>query len=235
MRVVALSDQHGFLPEIPPCDLLIVAGDICPDRFGPFTAMHDPAQQKAWFDRTARPWLANAPATHKLLTWGNHDWCGQACSFAADSPAQAHSTDLQILVDEGTTIPRPKPAGGHVSVWASPWSNKFMRWAFMKHPTELARIYAGIPTGTGILVSHQPPQNLGDHTFNWDSGKVEHVGSRELLRAIERVRPKLVICGHVHGGFGRYDHQGVPIYNVSVVDEAYRLVNAPTVIDLPDV
>ena len=24
------------------------------------------------------------------------------------------------------------------------------------------------------------------------------------------------------------------IYNVSVVDESYRLVNAPTVIDLPD-
>jgi hypothetical protein len=43
-----------------------------------------------------------------------------------------------------------------------------------------------------------------------------------------------VICGHVHGGFGRYEHQGIRIYNVSVVDEAYRLVNAPTVIDLSD-
>ena len=42
MRVVALSDLHGFLPDIPPCDLLIVAGNVCPDRFGPFTAMHDP-------------------------------------------------------------------------------------------------------------------------------------------------------------------------------------------------
>jgi hypothetical protein len=27
---------------------------------------------------------------------------------------------------------------------------------------------------------------------------------------------------------------GIPIYNVSVVDEAYRLVNAPTVIEMPD-
>jgi hypothetical protein len=44
-----------------------------------------------------------------------------------------------------------------------------------------------------------------------------------------------VICGHVHGGFGRYEHLGIPIYNVSVVDERYRLVNAPTVIELPDV
>jgi hypothetical protein len=44
-------DQHGDLPEIPPCDLLIIADDVCSDRFGPFLAMHDPDQQKAWFDR----------------------------------------------------------------------------------------------------------------------------------------------------------------------------------------
>ena len=36
------------------------------------------------------------------------------------------------------------------------------------------------------------------------------------------------------GGFGRFEHQGIPIYNVNVVDDAYRLVNAPTVIELPD-
>jgi 3',5'-cyclic AMP phosphodiesterase CpdA len=69
VRIVAVSDLHGFLPEIPACDLLIVAGDVCPDRFGPFMAAHDPYQQQAWFDRKVRPWLAEAPATHKLLTW----------------------------------------------------------------------------------------------------------------------------------------------------------------------
>src|SRR5262245_28717535 len=110
MRIVALSDQHGFLPDIPPCDLLIVAGDVCPDRFGPFMAAHDPHQQQAWFDRHVRPWLVSAPATHKLLTWGNHDWCGQMCSFRSDTPAQAQSTVLQILVDEGTAVPSAEGA-----------------------------------------------------------------------------------------------------------------------------
>ena len=148
--------------------------------------------------------------------------------------AHARSTDLQILVDEGTIVPSAGDAGREMSVWATPWSDPFMRWAFMKRPSDLERVYAAIPDGTDILVSHQPPLDHGDRTFNLDSGRVEHVGSRELLDAIERVRPKVVICGHVHEGFGRYEHQGIPIYNVSVVDEQYRLVNAPTVIDLPD-
>ena len=235
MRIVALSDQHGFLPDVPTCDLLIVAGDVCPDRFGPFMAVHDPYQQQAWFDRTVRPWLAATPATHKLLTWGNHDWCGQMCSFRSDTPAHARSTDLQILVDEGTTVPSGRDAGRELSVWATPWSNPFMRWAFMKRSSDLERVYAAIPDSIGVLVSHQPPYGYGDSTFDLDSRRMEHVGSRELLVAIERVRPRVVICGHVHGGFGRYEHQGIPIYNVSVVNESYRLVNAPTVIDLPDV
>jgi hypothetical protein len=98
MRIVALSDQHGFRPDVPTCDLLIIAGDVCPDRFGPFIAVHAPYQQQAWFDRTVRPWLAATPATHKLLTWGNHDWCGQMCSFRSDTPGHARSTDRQILL-----------------------------------------------------------------------------------------------------------------------------------------
>lgn len=205
MRIVALSDQHGFLPEVPPCDLLIVAGDVCPDRFGPFTAMQDPHQQQAWFDRNVRPWFAAAPAAHKILTWGNHDWCGQVCDFQSDSPAHAGSTDLQILVDEGTTVPRSSDMDGRVSVWATPWSNKFMRWAFMKRPSDLEQIYAAIPAGVDILVSHQPPLYYGDRTLDLGSGRVDHVGSCELLDSIERVRPALVICGHIHGGFGQYD------------------------------
>jgi hypothetical protein len=237
MRIVAMSDQHGFLPDIPPCDLLIVAGDICPDRFGPFVARFAPDQQARWFDRTIRPWLQASPATHKILTWGNHDWCGELCGFSADAPGVAPTTTLQIVVDHITHVPSPTSNGqgpeGAVSIWATPWSNEFMGWAFMKEPARLAKIYEAIPAGIDILVSHQPPYGHGGRTFDPDSGKVVQLGSRELLAAVERIRPKLVICGHIHGGHGRYEHRGIPIYNVSVVDEQYRLVHEPTVIELP--
>jgi len=228
MRVAALSDQHGYLSEIPRCDLLIVAGDVCPDRFGPFRARHEPEKQKSWFNRKVRPWLAKAPATHKILTWGNHDWCGQECAFPYDSPEHASTTELQILVDQETTVDSPD---GAVTVWATPWSNRFMNWAFMKEPAELEDIYTQIPDGIDILVSHQPPYGYGDRLVNEMSDHVEHLGSRELLTAIRRVRPKLVICGHIHSGYGRFECDGIPVYNVSVVDEQYRLVRPPTIIE----
>jgi hypothetical protein len=235
MRIVALSDQHGFLPAVPPCDLLVVAGDICPDRFGPFTAKVAPDLQARWFDAKVRPWIEAAPATHKVATWGNHDWCGQACDFSRDAPGAAATTTLQILVDQATDVPVSAPVGAVVSplsVWATPWSNQFMDWAFMKEPAQLTEVYDAIPVGIDILVSHQPPHGHGDQSPDDRSGTILHLGSRQLLAAIERVRPKVVICGHIHEGHGRYDHGGVPIYNVSVVDERYRLTHEPTVIDV---
>ena len=230
MRIAALSDQHGFLPEVPPCDLLIVAGDVCPDGFGRFTAMTAPDLQARWFNSEVRPWLAAAPTAHKVLTWGNHDWCGQACDFSGDAPGRASSTTLQIVVDEGTSVPTNTAgkSGRSLSVWATPWSNQFSHWAFMKEPATLAEVYAAIPVGIDILVSHQPPYGYGDLV----PGRTDRLGSRELLAAIDRVRPRLVICGHIHGGHGRYEHDGVPIYNVSVVDEDYRLAHSPTMIEL---
>jgi hypothetical protein len=30
--------------------------------------MHAPEEQKAWFNRKVRPWLARSPAKHKILT-----------------------------------------------------------------------------------------------------------------------------------------------------------------------
>lgn len=235
MRIVAISDQHGFLPAVPPCDLLIVGGDICQDFVDGMPAIAAPTSQKGWFDSRVRPWLRQAPATYKIATWGNHDFCGQCCDFSADSPANAPLTDLQILVDEITRVPAIARTGEsrEVVVWATPWSNTFMDWAFMKPASALEQVYAQIPAGVDILVSHQPPFGYGDLMYTENAGGLEHIGSQELLIAIERVRPKLVICGHIHEARGRFEHQGIPIYNVSVVDEQYRHVHPVTLIDFP--
>lgn len=237
MRIVALSDQHGTLPDIPPCDLVIVGGDICPDGVGRRLAQEAPAEQAGWFNRTIRPWLAAAPAAHRVMTWGNHDWCGQVCDFSDDAPGRARDGALQIVVDAETRVAaRADPPGATETpfcrVWATPWSNQFMDWAFMKTPGELAAVYAAIPSGVDIIVSHQPPFGYGDQLTGDGSEPRPHLGSRELLDAIERVRPRLVICGHIHGGHGRHEHRGIPIYNVAVLDDHYRPAHDPTIIEL---
>ena len=112
MRIVALSDQHGFLPDIPPCDLLIVAGDVCPDRFGPFMAVHDPHQQQAWFDRKVRPWLASAPATHRVLTWEITTGVGSCAAFAV---TRLRMRDRRISRSSSTKGRRCRPARARVA------------------------------------------------------------------------------------------------------------------------
>ena len=45
----------------------------------------------------------------------------------------------------------------------------------------------------GVLVTHSPPYG---HVDSPSPG--EHLGSRAVLDAIERARPAVVVCGHIH-------------------------------------
>ncbi len=153
MRLVALSDQHGFLPEIQPCDLLIVAGDVCPDRVGPSLAERDPARQKVWFDQQVRPWLARSSGStqgphmgeprlvrpgvqlrERFAGGGNHDRAADPCG-RRDQRARGWS-DRSLDLDLGFAL-----------------VNKFQNWAFMKSRAELAAVYAKIPDRIDILIS----------------------------------------------------------------------------------
>lgn len=265
MKIVAISDQHGHLPRIPPCDLLIVAGDVVPDYPKGYT--HRAAdelwsdaqkqQQADWFKNVWLPWRNGQPALVAGVTWGNHDWFatdwghGRRYDINYCDPETGRLTyiewDRQIVVRG-------------LNIWLTPWSRTFMRWAFMKDEDQLAEVYARIPEGTDILVTHQPPYgvcdtipgvhaddcplryHLGGPPEACTCGCETHLGSKALLAAIERIKPRVVICGHIHNGFGREtlyykapafaDRKAVTVYNVSVVDEGYHMVHEPTEIEL---
>ena len=56
MIICAVSDLHGQLPDIPKCDLLLIAGDVCP------VTNHSLDFQEHWLDTEFRWWLKKIPA-----------------------------------------------------------------------------------------------------------------------------------------------------------------------------
>lgn len=67
----------------------------------------------------------------------------------------------------------------------------FGAWSYDLPEVEAETLLAACPTG-GVLVTHSPPFGHVDLA----GGK--HLGSRAVVETIERVRPRLVVCGHIH-------------------------------------
>ncbi|MGQ9583614.1 MAG: metallophosphoesterase family protein [Thermoplasmatota archaeon] len=68
-----------------------------------------------------------------------------------------------------------------------------------------------------VLLTHIPPLGRLD-TVPWGAGpgrrgRVEHAGSEELARVIGRVRPGLVISGHIHEARGMEEKGGTTFVN----------------------
>jgi Icc-related predicted phosphoesterase len=198
MKICAVSDQHGILNTVvPECDLLIVAGDNCPDMIGGLWARTDPKQQLHWFHTVWMAWRYRQPAKHCIVTWGNHDYCGSLLVGARE--AALDTPDTEIVVD------RLVEHEG-VKIWCSPWSKQFMHWAFMMEDHKLYKHLKAVPKGIDILVSHDPPFGYGDFAgLDIATGKRLHYGSKAVLWTVERVKPKVVISGHVHEGYGVYN------------------------------
>ena len=57
-----------------------------------------------------------------------------------------------------------------------------------------------------VLITHVPPYKLQDTVYIG-----YHIGSRELKTLVEKYRPRLVLCGHVH------ENPGVTTFHDSVI------------------
>jgi Icc-related predicted phosphoesterase len=205
VKIVALSDLHGYLPRnVPSADLAIFAGDICPEvRGSAQPGRHAIAglAQIDWLRTTFAPWLEQIDAKTIVLVWGNHDYAGEMSTH--DLPKMR----AQILTDHGIEV-------DGVSIYGSPWT--FMApdvWAFDAPESQIDAYLAAAPDRVDILVTHGPPAGVLDRLV---SG--ERVGSHAIKRAADRLDPRLHIFGHIHEGRGQQGRN----YNVSVLDEHYK-------------
>lgn len=61
-KICALSDLHGHLPKIEPCELVLLAGDIVP-----LNIQFDNAASTLWFLDEFTKWIDSLSPVMKLL------------------------------------------------------------------------------------------------------------------------------------------------------------------------
>lgn len=222
MKIMAISDTHGHTKDIdiPACDLLIHAGDICADAHHRMWCRHYPDLAGEWFQDVWIPWMQpmidDGWVKQVMGTWGNHDWTSKY--GRKNLPSW-----VKILIDEEAEY-------RGLRIWGSPWSNQFMTWAWMDYPENLATRYAQIPEGIDIIISHGPPAGCGVIAeFGRDAEyTMIDVGSAQLRDNLLRIHPKVVICGHIHSQYGTYDVEGTKVMNVACLGESYRVERGAT-------
>lgn len=212
MNITAISDLHGHYPELEGGDLLIIAGDL--------TAKDD-YEELDYFVR----WIAVQDYKNKVVVAGNRDTCIER------NPNWINPLQCAYLCDSGIEVEGLK-------IWGSPWTKTFEGMnphckAFTCDTEEkLAEKWALIPDDTDILVTHSPPYGIRDHDRGYPKGCL---GSTSLQRELFlRLTPKLMVCGHIHEGYGIEPPGGIVqrCVNASHVNEHYKPVNKPIRVEL---
>lgn len=157
-------------------------------------------------------WFGEQDFKYKIFVAGNHDRLFQV--------NQVHAKDILTsafyLQDQSIEL-----AGIHF--YGSPWQPAFNNWAFnVWTDEELEKIWSKIPEGVDVLITHCPPYGVLDGLL----------GCRMLYKRILQVKPKIHIFGHIHRGHGHLTHQGMRLYNVSVMDDSYAISSPATVIEI---
>jgi Icc-related predicted phosphoesterase len=233
MKIVAISDLHGYLPKaLPDGDCLVIAGDVCPD-LRPLNI------QAQWAKEQLGKWLEEKKNQYRniILTWGNHDF--------VDSYGDAVAWHLHDRLNDFEDGPPPsfvyiadRPETiklGKYIFYVNPYCLTLPGWAYQTGEDCLADMYREIPLGVDVIVSHGPPMDYQDKIIKDTFGAAGsfHAGSYELKKAIRKAQPKAVICGHIHESFGKYTlhHHGqsevTTIYNVAQLDVKYKYHNRP--------
>ena len=220
MKIDCIADLHGTFPELDGGDLLIIAGDCTSnDSF------------EGW--QQFATWLSRQKYRKKIFIAGNHDnYLYDSRLMVMPLVGPQELTDVEILCDSGTEFEGLK-------IWGTPWSLIFDGisphcMAFTGTEYQLGAKYALIPDDIDILISHAPFYGMLDQSRR--TGIL--CGSRALRNAVDRIRPKLFVCGHIHEGYGQmnyihaYAHNKTYCVNCSLMNEDYEFVNKPVRIEL---
>lgn len=213
MLVCCTSDLHGTLPKIPDCDLLLIGGDLC----GPSS----PSLQHGWLSVWFRLWVTDLVdrGIKVIGVEGNH---GILAGRHPEHFKKVSNTIPWTYLEDTYTEFKDKV------IWGTPSSLPFgSGWAFNVPEKDLAEKYKSIPEEVNVIISHGPPYGYGDDTFDG-----QHVGSVALLDIIKKNKPKLLVTGHLHFGYGVYNVGETIVVNAAHMDDNYRPVNPPILLEI---
>ena len=176
MRVVAFSDLHR---DLDAARAVVAASEGADVVIG--------AGDYGTHGEGAREVLdiLSAVACPLVLVWGNHDDVAEVRSVRGDRVHILHGTSAWIggavFFGLGGETPIRNDADWNVGV----------------NDDEARRLLRECPDGA-VLVTHNPPLGHAD-----DQRDGSHEGSVAILEAIERCRPPLHLCGHIHNAWGQ--------------------------------
>lgn len=187
--------------------MLLIAGDICP------IDDHRILYQAEWLEAKFSPWLERMKERFGIIigVGGNHDFVLEAMPGMVESLSWSYLRDSEIVFKG-------------LKIWGSPMSPSFGPWAFMAEEEKLKEIWKIIPTDIDILMVHGPMYGIGDISKYYIDGRDPHVGSSTLREEIDSTdfnNLTLFVFGHIHEGYGMYNHNGITCINASFVNEDY--------------
>lgn len=207
-KVTCISDTHGkhnlLTKDLPGGDFVIHAGDI--SNIGTLE------QIKEFLD-----WFSDLNYTHKIFVAGNHDFAFENMNITDIAP-EYKEKGVIYLFDRMIEIDGLK-------IYGTPWQPRFYDWAFnVNRGDAIAKKWESIPEGLDILIVHGPAFGILDCTWNG-----QRVGCEELYKRVFGVKPKFMICGHIHFSYGMRELDGVTFINASSLGENYNYRNKPII------
>lgn len=173
---------HGYhhLLQIPEAiDIVIFSGD----ESNYFEVYKNEPECKEFLK-----WFRDLPIKHRVMIGGNHS--AYIAKHTREFRELCREYGIIYLENESVEIEGLK-------IWGSPYSPTFGNWHFMKARDKMWKLWENIPENTDILITHTPPKNCLDLSYN-RNGELEFCGCSNLLKHVFRVKPKLHLYGHIH-------------------------------------
>lgn len=219
LSFITVSDTHSSHGKIPqewlvPKDVIIHSGDISGRGYE-----HELKNFFEWYSKLSQ-------YKYKIFIAGNHDWL-----------FQNHPEQVQELLKEYPNIIYLQDSFVEIEgikIYGSPWQPWFYNWAFnLQRGKELQEKWNLIPSDIDILITHGPVYGCGDLVDCPGSpNNGEHVGCKDLLEAVERIKPKFHIAGHIHDGHGTYSNGTTTFINAATLNEDYKVAYEPITFEI---